>query len=124
MKVIFFEDATSIVGKRKYANKSNSVIGFSLPLSIYSSGLPDQKDSIANNAHDIFAPGVPRVQGLLWLWNYGSTPCGWNYLLFFFGRDNRFNFNDVKNSLNFNSPNCLVFGFVFANTNSISRHNP
>jgi|LakMenEpi03Aug12_release.lakeMendotaPanAssembly.Ray.scaffolds.fasta_scaffold1194122_1 hypothetical protein len=79
MKVIFFEDATSIVGKRKYANKSNSVIGFSLPLlSIYSSGLPDQKDSIANNAHDIFRV-LREFKGYCGYGYYGPTPCcGWN----------------------------------------------
>jgi hypothetical protein len=52
MKVILSENATSVVGKRTYANKSNSATGFSLPLST-SSGLPDQKDSVANNAHGI-----------------------------------------------------------------------
>ena len=78
MKVIFFEDATSIVGKRKYANKSNSVIGFSLPLSIYSSGLPDQKNSIANNAHDIFRV-LREFKGYCGYGYYGPTPCcGWN----------------------------------------------
>jgi hypothetical protein len=33
MKVILAEDATSVVGKRTYVSKWNSVMGFSLPLS-------------------------------------------------------------------------------------------
>ena len=76
MKVIFSEDASSIVGKRTYANKSNSVIGFSLPLST-SSGLLDQKDSVANNAHEIFRV-FRKFKGYSGYGYYGPTPCGWN----------------------------------------------
>lgn len=49
--VSFSEDATGVVGRREYHAKSNSLVGFSLPLG--PNGFPDPSLSIARTAHDI-----------------------------------------------------------------------
>jgi hypothetical protein len=111
MKVILSEDATSVVGKRMYARKSNSVTGFSLPLSTIS-GLPDQKDSAANNAHDIvrmfreFKRATVAMVVMVQPLADGISPLR----LLSFGSDNRFNSNDVKNRLNFIAQNLASDG--------------
>jgi hypothetical protein len=97
MKVILSEDATSVVGKRTYANKSNSATGFSLPLST-SSGLPDQKDSVANNAHGIvqmfreFQRATVAMVVMVQPLADGISPLR----LLSFGSDNSFNSNDEE----------------------------
>jgi len=49
--VSFSEDATGVVGRREYHPKSNSLVGFSLPLG--PNGFPDPSLSIARTAQDI-----------------------------------------------------------------------
>lgn len=49
--VCLSEDATALVGRREYSSKTNSVVGFSLPLK--PDGFPDTSLSIARTASDI-----------------------------------------------------------------------
>ena len=51
LKAFLSEDATAVVGRRKYVLKLNSVIGFNLPLG--ASGLPDGSMSVVKSAVDI-----------------------------------------------------------------------
>lgn len=81
MKVIFFEDATSIsqsLGSQQMGMPTNPIqwSGLVFPYCLYIH--PDQKDSIANNAHDIFRV-LREFKGYCGYGYYGPTPCcGWN----------------------------------------------
>lgn len=64
------EDATAIVGRREYHAKTNSVIGFSLPLS--SSGLPNTEMSVVKKSEDIVS--FSKIsKGLYSNGNYGAA---------------------------------------------------
>ena len=95
------EDATAIVGRREYHAKTNSVIGFSLPLS--STGLPNPEMSVVKKAEDIVTifrkfqratvVMVVMVQPLA-----DKVP---PLRLCSFGSDNKFTSDDVKRRLHF-----------------------
>lgn len=97
MVVSIAEDATAIVGRREYGIKSNSVIGFSLPLEI--NGLPDSSLSKVKTAEDIinmFA-SFERATNVMVIM---AQPLAKNVSpirILSFGTNNKFTADDVKN---------------------------
>ena len=98
MVVSIAEEATAIVGRREYAGiKSNSVIGFSLPLE--NNGLPDSslsKVKTAENIINMFA-SFERATNVMVIM---AQPLAQNVSpirICSFGTNNKFTAEDVKN---------------------------